>query len=339
MTTVSSLGQNALIRYETRRLQEQINKLQQQITSGYKTDRYGDLGALAPLSISLHNQGERVTSYKEVINFLEIRTGMMDQSLNGIRSTALDIRDLTIRSLGFDAGRQEILRASQNAIGQITQKLQVNVDGRYLFAGTKSDAAPMADNAALLADVRAAINTALTATPAPTDIPAAIETAVAGVFATTSNYYTGGAKHAATQIDDNLSVDTSITGNDPAFEMVLRGLYTMAALDMPVDPPTAPQISSADFDATVQRAASLMYAGIAGVENLITMNGSNQSTIENTSVSHELTMTLVQGQINDILNVDPVEASTRITQLRTQLEASFQLTAQLRELSLINFLR
>jgi flagellar hook-associated protein 3 FlgL len=339
MTTVSSLGQSNLIRAETSQLQGQINRLQEQITSGQKAQAYGDLGAQAPLDISLRNEAESTDAIKTSLSFLSIRTSVVDQSLNAIHDTALNLHSLTVKNLGFDAGRQDIINEAQTAVSQITQKLQANVDGRFLFGGTQTGTSPVVSDTTLLAQVRAAINTALTAVPAPANIPAAIQTAVHGVFATTSNYYNGGAPYAPTQIESGLKVDTSITANDPSIQQVLEGAYTIAALDMPVDDPaTLPAIDRTDFDATVRNAADTMFSGLTGTENLISKNGRNQALISNAEDHHNATLTLLQTQINNIEQVDLADASTRITQLQTQLQASFQLTAQLRGLSLVNFL-
>jgi flagellar hook-associated protein 3 FlgL len=197
----------------------------------------------------------------------------------------------------------------------------------------------MAPDPALLAQVKAAINTALTAAPPPASVPAAIQGAVASVFATTTNYYNGGIAYPATAIEDNFKVDTSIVGDDPAITNLLQGMYTLAALDPPVvDPATLPAINRTDFDATVTAAATLMYSGVGGMQNLIAKNGLNQTQIEDASTRHEATLTVVKSQINDIESVDLADASAKITQLRTQLQASFQLTAQLKNLSLVNFL-
>jgi flagellar hook-associated protein 3 FlgL len=99
-----------------------------------------------------------------------------------------------------------------------------------------------------------------------------------------------------------------------------------------------PQISRAEFDATVLAAAGQLGSGLSGMENLIARNGRNEAAIEDAGTRHEATLTIVQAQINDVESVDLADASVRIAQLRTQLQASFSLTAQLKDLSLVNFL-
>jgi flagellar hook-associated protein 3 FlgL len=81
-----------------------------------------------------------------------------------------------------------------------------------------------------------------------------------------------------------------------------------------------------------------MYSGVGGIQNLIAKNGLNQTQIDDASTRHEATLTVVKSQIDDIESVDLADASAKITQLRTQLQASFELTAQLKSLSLVNFL-
>jgi flagellar hook-associated protein 3 FlgL len=339
MTTTSTLGQNNLIRTEVQSIQKQINRLQQQTTSGYKANVYGDLGAQASLDINLRNQGARIDSFKTNISFLKIRAQVVDQNLSTIRDTAQSLHDLTLSAGTFDAGRQNILNQARTTVTQITQQLQVNVDGRFLFAGVSTDAAPMVSDQTLLAQVRTAIQTALSAVPAPADQAAAIKAAVDGVFATTANFYTGGGQLPPTEVDAGLKLSLGITGDNQAFIDTLKGAYTMAALDMPVDAPaTPPALDRPTFDKVIRDAASQLSTGISKVQDLVALNGANQASLETIDQQHDQTSTLLQSQIDDIEQVNLADVSTRLTQLTTQLQASFQLTAQLKSLSLVNFL-
>jgi flagellar hook-associated protein 3 FlgL len=340
MATISALAQSNLIRSQVSSLQQQIDKLQVQITSGQKANNYGDLGALASLDINLRNRAEHADALKSSLAFLKIRTSIIDQSLNAAHDRAQEVRDFVLKNLGSDTGRQSIIDSAKAATATVTQQLNSNVDGRFLYAGKQSDTPPMVPDPTVLASVKTAIQTALGAVPAPADIPAAIKAAVDGVFATDANFYVGAAPYPPSVVDDGQTIDTSIVGNDGAVKATLQGLYTIAALDMPVDDPaTLPQINRADFDATVLAAAGQLGSGLSGMENLIARNGRNEAAIEDAGTRHEATLTIVQAQINDVESVDLADASVRIAQLRTQLQASFSLTAQLKDLSLVNFLR
>jgi flagellar hook-associated protein 3 FlgL len=338
MTTLSSLGQNRLIRTEMSKVQLDINRLQQQISSGKKTDQYGDLGALAPLDISLRNKGEQITNFKANIQTLKARTDIIDNTLTSVRSEVLDMRNIALANKMFDTGRADITSRATSAVKDIMQKLQTNVDGRFLFGGVTTDTPPMADSTALLSAAQTAVNAALAA-PVP-DVVTAVRNAVSGVLATSSNYYVGGAKHGAPEIDEGVTADYSITGDDPAFAGTLQSLLMLATLPPPQDDPvTPPAINRTDWDAVANDAGTNLTTSLTGIDNLQLSNGRAQQLLDQTEQNHDATLTIVQTQIDDIEQVDLIDASARMTQLRTQLEASYAVTADLRDLSLVNYLR
>jgi flagellin-like hook-associated protein FlgL len=338
MTTLSTLGQNRLIRTEMSKVQLDINRLQQQIGSGQKTDNYGDLGALAPLDISLRNKGEQLTNFKANIQTLKARTDIIDNTLTSVRATVLDMRNIALTNTMYDTGRADITTRAGAAVKDILQKLQANVDGRFLFGGVSTDAPPMADSATLISTAQTAVNAALAA-PVP-DVVTAVRNAVSGVLATASNYYVGGARHGAPEIDVGVTADYSITGDDPAFTSSLESLLMLATLPPPQDDPvTPPAINRADWDAISNNAGTNLTASVTGIDNLQLANGRVQHLLDQTEQNHDAALTIIQTQINDIEQVDLVDASARMTQLRTQLESSYAVTADLRDLSLVNYLR
>jgi flagellar hook-associated protein 3 FlgL len=196
----------------------------------------------------------------------------------------------------------------------------------------------MADADTLLATTQTAVDAAL-ASPVP-DVVTAVRNAVAGVLGTTANYYVGGAKHGAPEIDEGVQVDYSITGNDPAFASTLQSLLMLATLPPPQDDPvTPPAINRTDWDAVANDAGTNLTTSLTGIDNLQLANGRAQALLDQTDQNHDATLTIIQTQIDDIEQVDLVDASARMTQLRTQLEASYAVTADLRDLSLVNYLR
>jgi len=49
-------------------------------------------------------------------------------------------------------------------------------------------------------------------------------------------------------------------------------------------------------------------------------------------------MSILTTQISNLEDVNPYEASTQVTNLQTQIETAYSLTAQLQKLSLVNYL-
>jgi flagellar hook-associated protein 3 FlgL len=350
MTTLSTLGQNDLLRSEFSTLQGGIQQLQTQVATGEKTQRYGDLGAQAPLDISLRNQATLIDNFKKSISEISVRTSLIDKSLVIIHDTALAVQNQAFASPSFPAQRQNVVAAAKAAIEQINQRLQTSVDGRNLFAGTATQTNPIVPSATLLPTAQTAVAAAIAAAPA--NVPAAIQAAISGagsagppvvppgVLATAASYYLGGPPHAPAQIDQGLTIDYSITASDPAFQTILQGLYTLAALPQPSGPTAAPPaLSDSQFDATASAAASTISQGLSQLSSLTQTNGRNEQFLTDQTTTHDAALTILQTQINNIEQVNIADASTRLTQLRTQLDASFRITASLSGLSLVDFLK
>jgi flagellar hook-associated protein 3 FlgL len=343
MTTLSTLGQNQLLIREFTSLQGQIQEIQTQVATTQKTQRYGDLGSQISLDINLHNQATEIDNYTKTISQLQVRSALVDSSLSIIHDSAVNVQNLSFASPQVSAGRINLVSQAKAAIDQINDRLQTQVDGRNLFGGTETQSQVMVPQATLLPTVQAAVSAAITANAAlvpPGNVATAVQTAVATVFATTTNFYSGGPNIAPTQIAPGLSIDTSITGSDPAFQTILQGLYTIAALSQPVAPPvTPPAISEKDFDSIASAAGTVISQGLTALESLTEKNGNNEAVLSRESTQHAATLTILQTQINDIENVDLAAASTRLTMLQTQLNASYRITASLASLSLVDMLR
>ena len=338
--TLSTLGENNLLRSEFSSLQGQIQQLQTQIATTQKTQVYGDLGAQASSDISLRQQADVVNDLQNTISQLQVRTGLVDTSLGIINATALAVKNSAFQTPSFPEQRADLVNAAKSAIDQITQQLQTTVDGRNLFGGTQTQGAVTTPSSTLLPAVQAAVNTALNAVPPPANVPAAIQAAVAGVFSSAAAYYTGGPPYPPTQIDQGLTLNDSITAADPSFQAILTGLYTLAALPQPSgQTATLPNISEPQFDAVAQAAASQISGGLSQLQIVTERNGRNQSLLTSESNTHNATLTILQTQIDNIEEVNLADASTRITQLRTQLDASFHVTADLSSLSLVDLLK
>jgi flagellar hook-associated protein 3 FlgL len=340
VATLSTLGQNNLLRNEFSSLQGQIQQLQTQIATGAKTQVFGDLGAQASPDISLRQQADVVNNFQNSISQLQVRTSLVDSSLGIINAAALGVQNSAFQTPSFPEQRADLVNAAKTAIDQITQRLQTTVDGRNLFGGTQTQGSVVTGSATLLPTVQAAVNTALTAVPPPANVPAAIQAAVAGVFASAAAYYTGGPPYPATQIDQGLSINDSITAADPSFQTILTGLYTLAALPASSGPTaTLPNINDSQFDAVASAAATQISGGLSQLQIVTESNGRNQKSLTDEKTAHDATLTILQTQIDNIENVNLADASTRLTQLRTQLDASFHITADLSNLSLVDLLK
>ena len=334
---LSTLGQNQLLISEFTSLQSQLQQVQTEVATGSVAQDYGGLGAQASLDINLHQQASDLNTYNQTISILQGQTGLVDSSLGIINSTALNVQDLAFQTPATASSRQNLVSQAQAAIDQINNQLDTQAGGSNLFGGIQTQTNPMVPQSTLMPTVQTAVQTTING--APPNLAAAIQTTVTGIFATQSNFYSGGPATAPTQIAEGLSISTSVTGADPSFKTILAGLYMIASLPQPVGTTaTPPNISNSQFDATTSAAGTLISQGLSQLQNLTQINGNNESQLTSQSNQNSATLTILQTQIDNIENANLAAASTQLSQLQTQLSASYRIVANLSSLNLVNFL-
>ena len=134
------------------------------------------------------------------------------------------------------------------------------------------------------------------------------------------------------QIDEGVTLNYGVQANDAAFTDLMRGLTMLAAVDVS-------QIADPDaYAAYVTEAVDAISVGIGGVLAAETQLGAQQKLVEDTSTALEDVNDIYNSRILALEAVDPYEAATRLSQLETQLQSSYAVTARLMNLSLLNFL-
>jgi len=171
------------------------------------------------------------------------------------------------------------------------------------------------------------------------------ETATALVDATatdTALWYsgdlsTGLARDAAiARVDDNLTVAYGVRADEAPLRTSITALAVLAAETFDdIDPR-----DSVRYDALVSRTTErLNFASSQkSVLDLIGELGFKQNALEKAGERHADASIFTQGLLDDAENADSFEVGTLLLNLQNRLQASFQTTATLSRLSLVNFL-
>lgn len=330
MTIVNSLYQNQLVRGQLRTLQEEMARLERQMASGRKAERFSELGGSDTRRVAvLKDARTALDGYDTTLSRLNFRLTQVDLNLNDIQTVTADIFSQTIDSDLLGEKPAQLKRAATDAIARVIDRLNASADGARLFAGVETATQPVRDADSMMTELQAAIGAL---TPPNDGDPAAVAQVVSDYFADTANWYQGGVAMQPVRVDESQELDASVTAADPAFAQVLSGLF-MAALVTP-DQFT----DSTDYRGYINGAGALMSQGNQQVRERIASNGDQQSFAEDIQDLHGRARTLLDEQEDDLLGVDLAALITRVTALQTQLQASYQLTGQLRNLSLVNFI-
>lgn len=333
MPLVNTLGQNLMIRGHLRKMQTDLGILEEQVSTGKKSQTFAGLGAPATRQVlDKRDMLARYEEYKETNQFVRSRTGHMDQVLTKIGETALEMRDKALKT-GSSTDPSILKQNASAAIDSVINFVNTNLGGNYVFSGIDVTTVPFDDAATMTAAVTAAL-------PALPATRAAIETAITTFFNTPANYYNGSATgFAPARVDDNRTVDYGILPNgtigteNGGFAEVLSGLFMIALID-------EADVTGGqnEHQQLLIDASQTLNSGAANVNILVGKNGDLHSLIETIQTQHEATTVLLETEVGEIEDADPYETIARLTQLQFQLEASYRTTAELRDLSLVKFL-
>jgi flagellar hook-associated protein 3 FlgL len=193
---------------------------------------------------------------------------------------------------------------AQTKLNQVAGNLNTQIADRYLFSGATTQTAPVDLN-------DPAFGGQLFVLPGPS---------VADF-----DYYQGDNYVQRVEASDGFFVNYGVQADDPGFEKIIRGY------DLILTNPT-------DQD-TLEEAYRIMQEGVDDVAVVQAAISQDAQTLQNQKEANLEDLLLIENQIADIREVDLAEASTRLKQLETQLEASYSVTATMLKLNLADYIR
>jgi flagellar hook-associated protein 3 FlgL len=97
-------------------------------------------------------------------------------------------------------------------------------------------------------------------------------------------------------------------------------------------------LSSDAQQAVATAAASLVSQGADSMINIQAGLGSSQSAVTSANNSMSSQLTILQGQLGNLDNVNPTATAAEISSLTNQVQMAYELTARLQQLNLAQYL-
>ncbi len=192
---VGDFAQQAFLTQALQTTQSRMRETQMEIASGKRARSFDRIAPEVPLLLS--------TRYDRTLNATRIRQNehvidrmqAMDGSLEGLGRIAERARTLLLQRLSDGVGADVPLDAELDAmLEEIEARLNLRLDGRYLFAGSRTDTKPVA-----IPD------------PPP-------------VTADATLYYSGDDTELEVRAEEGLELAYGIPASDPAFERLIGAL-------------------------------------------------------------------------------------------------------------------
>jgi hypothetical protein len=185
----------------------------------------------------------------------------------------------------------------------------------------------------------------VTATKPPLRVsgsPLSATSLVSGTPANTVSWYTGEAgpgsarATATARIDQSVTVQYGARANETAIRSQLQSLAVLAAVTTtPTNPNAGAQVAALN-----QRVAQNLAPkpGQQTIQDIQSDFATAQSTMKDATARQKQTQAMLQNIVDQAESISPDQVASQILALQTSLQASYQTTAMLAQLSLTKFL-
>ncbi|HET9186431.1 MAG TPA: hypothetical protein VFN80_00640, partial [Acidothermaceae bacterium] len=134
------------------RMQNQFTSLQTQLSTGQKASNLAELGSDRYFDLSIRSRISRLDGYSTNITVVNSRLDMFDQLTTRLSTLQQDARGLITPN---SYGSQDIVLGAvpvqaASSLDEVINILNSDINGRYLFGGSVTDKAPVADMNSIL---------------------------------------------------------------------------------------------------------------------------------------------------------------------------------------------
>ncbi len=343
---ISTQSISSSLRQSVLNLQNELNVSQIEVSTGNYADIGLSLGAATGQSVSLQAQNSILQTISNTNAAVTTRLSTTQNNLSSLQSSAQTLLNSVIAANGSTSGAGGIQTTAASDLRSLTSTLNSTLNGDYLFAGINTGTAPITDYNGASAPNKLAVDAAFSTTFGMSQTSGGVssisgsamqsflDTQFASLFQGanwTSNWSSASNQTLTSVIGPNQTENTSVSANQPAFQELAQAYTMLSSLG-------TQNLSQAAYQAVTSTATTLLTSAISNLTNLQAGVGQVQSSISSASNQMSLQMNVLSTQISNLESVNTYDASTRVSELQTQIETSYALTSQLQQLSLVKFL-
>jgi flagellar hook-associated protein 3 FlgL len=349
---VSSLSLSTSLRSNLMRSQASLAEANKEMM----TSRYADiglsLGVRTGQTVALRNQHDRIESIITTNGIVAGRVDVAQKAMDGLLETAQDFLSTLIGVRDGENGADVLFAQAKNNLQALVGALNNSASGQYIFAGTDTQNEPVTDYfgagptpPANKANIDAAFATFVAGYPGgsktipPADMTAFLQGAFAAEFQDSAvpgagwqAWSTASDRNVSGRISMTEVVDVSTNANEQFF----RDLAMSYTMTFDLDPKSLNQTA---YKAVVDEAIDKINQGIQGLISAKAQIGTTEERISGSTERLTIQRDIMVKQIQGFEGVDSIEASTRITQLQTQIDTALALTTRMQQLSILNWMR
>jgi flagellar hook-associated protein 3 FlgL len=316
------------------------------------------LGSQTGLTTSFRTEHSQLVSQLDTNHQLVSRLDVMQTGLDNIHKNGSDFRSNLIALKQNSESLKTASGLARTELGKLTNALNSNVGGVYVFGGLNTGSAPMRDfdHVSDPLDpldplgpeeaIKKAFNDHFSLTIGVDD--AAIEALSAtdwegfldssdfndifdADWSPTWSSATDPDEKMTATIGNGVTTVGSGSANEDAFKQMAKG-YSMIAVFGDLDIQKDAETLIAD------RAIDNLNQATGGAIDLEANVGAIKANVERTNTDIEAKKDVLNLRINDLENVDPNRAAVELSMAQTQLETTYAITAKIQNLNIMKYL-
>lgn len=306
MTSVSTHGVYQSVLNLALQVQRRLSDTTIQESSGLVSTSLAGLGSNAGRMLNLQGEVANAGRWSANASLAGDRVEVMYSTVGNMIDLANSLKSSIASAMSgtaTDSTAENLRTAAEDALSDLANEMNVQLGGRYLFSGSNTDQAPVD-----LSDY-------------PATTPPSATTA-------DTSYYQGDTQLASISVSAQSKITYGVTGDTGGFEQVLRAA-AIAAAAAETDPVDSDALNGAyDLITTAISKLATLQEGLSNTAGRLTSAKAGQDSYSD----------YLQSMVSDIKNVDAAEVMTKVTELQTQLEASYSAVSGILKLSLADYL-
>lgn len=305
---VATNSQSQLLLSQITKAEQALNTTQAQVTSGKVATDYAGIGDKTAMLESARSAANRATAYQSATSLALNQADLQDSQMSSLSDLANQLRQALTTAVG-NSDASTLMTTAQSIFDQATQILNSkDANGNYLYGGDKNNQPPV--TATSLSDLTS--------------------------MASASDAFQNGTVANSVMVGDGQSVQVGMLASDIGTQL-MQTLKDIADFNAG---------SNGNFSAGLTDAQSSFLSGeitsattaAAQVNNAAAANGNIYKQLQDASDNQKTMSNLFQSFVSNIEDVDMPTAITQLNQNQVALQAALQVTAQLNQVSLLNYL-
>lgn len=289
------------------RTQRTLLDAQEQVSTGRKINEFSDSPSSLPGLIAARAAVAKSEDYLASAKSVQQRTDLQDFHIGELSSTATDLRQTIFDAIGNGDG-SDLRSAMEAALQRISSLLNSQLDGKYIYGGTRQDVQPVTANTL----------DALAAVPTVQD---AFQNSDVAQSAQVDAYQTISYGKLASEL------------GGPFMDVIRQFVDYDASASGPIG-----KDLTEDQKTFLTSLLAPLDATATGLNAQQATNGIAQKAAEDAIDRHGAMQDRLKVMISDITDVDMAEAVTKLNSAQIALQASAQTFAAVQGMTLLDFL-